>query len=225
MIQAKQTLRQFVYPNMYKGVRTIYCQMTRHNKYDCIESRHKGRRLGVLLLEEKQKSLTQTLCILSSSTWSLLTYAWPPVWLMMIAFITIKSGLVLLIEGLCAQICYLRFKIIGGFALTSFASKEKMSSRNKQLVQDLIPPPRTYIHVCIYIRIHICRDFVHLDSSGPPVVTRVLPVPDHSCTTSEENNFSESLTPNWFELICWLKMREARFVFGGVSRQILKTWH
>jgi len=36
--------------------------------------------------------------------------------MMMIAFITIQSGLVPLIEGLCAQIDYFRFqvKIIGG---------------------------------------------------------------------------------------------------------------
>jgi len=34
--------------------------------------------------------------------------------MMMIAFITINSGAVLLIEGLCAQILYFRFEIIGG---------------------------------------------------------------------------------------------------------------
>ena len=34
--------------------------------------------------------------------------------MMMIAFITINSGLVPLIEGLCAQILYFRFDIIGG---------------------------------------------------------------------------------------------------------------
>jgi len=34
--------------------------------------------------------------------------------MMMIAFITMNSGLVPLIEGLCAQIHYLRFEIIGG---------------------------------------------------------------------------------------------------------------
>jgi len=39
---------------------------------------------------------------------------------MIIAFITIKSGLVPLIDGLRAQI-YFRFEIIGGFAVTSFA--------------------------------------------------------------------------------------------------------
>jgi len=39
-----------------------------------------------------------------------------------IAFIAIKSGLVPLIEGLCAQI-YVRCEIIGGFAFTYFAEK------------------------------------------------------------------------------------------------------
>jgi len=34
--------------------------------------------------------------------------------MMMIAFITINSGLVSLIEGLCAQTYYLGFEIIGG---------------------------------------------------------------------------------------------------------------
>ena len=34
--------------------------------------------------------------------------------MMMIAFITMNSGLVLLIEGICAQIYKLRFEIIGG---------------------------------------------------------------------------------------------------------------
>jgi len=34
--------------------------------------------------------------------------------MMMIAFITMKSGLVSLIEGLCAQILYFRSEIIGG---------------------------------------------------------------------------------------------------------------
>jgi len=34
--------------------------------------------------------------------------------MMMIAFVTTNSGLVPLIEGLCAQILYSRFEIIGG---------------------------------------------------------------------------------------------------------------
>jgi len=40
--------------------------------------------------------------------------ALPPTPMMMIAFITIKGGLVSMIEGLCAQICNFRFEIIGG---------------------------------------------------------------------------------------------------------------
>jgi len=34
--------------------------------------------------------------------------------MMLIAFITINSGLVPLIEGLCVQILYFRFEILGG---------------------------------------------------------------------------------------------------------------
>jgi len=48
-------------------------------------------------------------------------------------------------------------------------------------------------------------------------------------TTSEENNFSECLAPNQFELIHELKLHEAQFqktfFFGGVSREILETSH
>ena len=49
--------------------------------------------------------------------------------------------------------------------------------------------------------------------------------------TSEDNNFSECLAPNQFELMNSLKPREARFqscarfFFGGVSREIWKTWY
>jgi len=46
----------------------------------------------------------------------------------MIAFITINSGLVPLIESLCAQNLYYRFEIIGGFRshpLLFFFEKEK----------------------------------------------------------------------------------------------------
>jgi len=67
--------------------------------------------------------------------------------MMMIAFITINSGLVPLIEGLCAPILYFRFKIIGGLRshLLLFFPEEKICQRKKQSVQDLIPPPRIHI--------------------------------------------------------------------------------
>jgi len=69
--------------------------------------------------------------------------------MMMIAFITINSGLVPLIEGLCAQIYYFRFEIIGGLHIFCFSfSEQKIRKRKKQLVQDLIPPASIYIHMC-----------------------------------------------------------------------------
>ena len=48
--------------------------------------------------------------------------------MMMIAFITINSGLVPLIEGLRAQILYFRFEIIGGWRshFLLFFSEEKI---------------------------------------------------------------------------------------------------
>jgi len=70
----------------------------------------------------------------------------------MIAFITIKSGLVPLIEGLCAQINYvdLRLSVVlrsESHLLLSFL-EEKTCNRKKQLVQDLITPPSVYMHMC-----------------------------------------------------------------------------
>jgi len=51
--------------------------------------------------------------------------------MMIIAFINIKSGSVPLIEGLCTQIYYLRFEIIGGLCshllLFQIESKKKSS--------------------------------------------------------------------------------------------------
>jgi len=87
--------------------------------------------------------------------------------LMIIAFITINSGLVPWIQGLCAQILSFRFEIIGGLRshLLLFLTKKiyfkKMRSsqskkKEKQLVQDLNPLPSIYIQmfVCTHIRIH-----------------------------------------------------------------------
>jgi len=71
--------------------------------------------------------------------------------MMMIAFVTIKSGLVPLIEGLCDQIYSFRFEIIGGLRshlLLVDLERKNMSKRKKKLVQDLIPPPNKDIHMC-----------------------------------------------------------------------------
>jgi len=53
--------------------------------------------------------------------------------MMMIAFITINSGLVTLIEGLCAKILYCRFEIIGGLSshLLLFLSGRKIMFKEK----------------------------------------------------------------------------------------------
>jgi len=53
--------------------------------------------------------------------------------MMMIAFININSGLVPLIEGLCAQILYFRFEIIGGLRthlLLFFFGRKNMLKEN-----------------------------------------------------------------------------------------------
>jgi len=95
---------------------------------------------------------------------------------MMIAFTTIKSGSVPLIEGLSAQICYFRFEIIGGFAFTSFAfllrkkKHVKEESSQSKISSRLLACSYACV-LCQHIRIHICRDSVHLDSLGPPGVS------------------------------------------------------
>jgi len=65
--------------------------------------------------------------------------------MMIIDFITVKSGLVTLTESLCAQICYFRFEIIcilrSHHIFCFFSLKEKMCSRKEHRVQDPIPPP------------------------------------------------------------------------------------
>ena len=95
--------------------------------------------------------------------------------MMMIAVISIQSGVVPLIEGPCAQI-YSGFEIIGGFAFTSFAflfrkknHVEEKSSQSK-IASYLLAYTYTCV-LCTYIRIHIYRDLVHLDSSGLPGVS------------------------------------------------------
>ena len=79
----------------------------------------------------------------------------------MIAFITINSGRVPLIEGLCAQIQYLRFEIIGGvhshLLLFFFGRKNMFTGKKKTVVQDLIPPLSIYIHMwTLYTYTNIC---------------------------------------------------------------------
>jgi len=97
--------------------------------------------------------------------------------MMVIAFITMKSGLVPLIEGLCAQILYLRFEIIGGHCLRShlllfFVERKNMLKKksNQFKISSRLLAYTFKCVLCTHMRIHICRDSVHLDSSGPPGV-------------------------------------------------------
>ena len=80
---------------------------------------------------------------------------------MMIAFITTNSGLVSLIEGLRAQILYFGFETFSNiFCFSGSFSKQKICERKNQLVQDLIPPPSIYIHMCTlytYTNTHMPR--------------------------------------------------------------------
>jgi len=71
--------------------------------------------------------------------------------------------------GLCAQIIYFTFEIIGGFRshllLLFFFERKKICQRKKQEVQDLIPPPSIYIHMRTLYTFTNIYIFVHLDSS------------------------------------------------------------
>ena len=71
--------------------------------------------------------------------------------MMMIAFMTVNSGLVPLIKGLCAQMYYLRFEMIGGvrshLLLFFFGRENMLKKEKKQLVQDLILP----LSICMYM--------------------------------------------------------------------------
>jgi len=102
--------------------------------------------------------------------------------MMMIAFITIKSGLVPLIEVLCAQILYFRFAIIGGLRshlLLFFFGRKHMFKQKAVSPRSHPASAYTYTRVlcthililCTHIRIYVCQDLVHLDSSGPPGVS------------------------------------------------------
>ena len=95
---------------------------------------------------------------------------------MMIAFITMKSALVTLIEGLYFQISNLRFQIIDGLRshLLLFFVARKDIFKGKSSYVKISSHLLAYTYKCVlctHIRIHICRNLVHLDSSGPPGVS------------------------------------------------------
>ena len=69
-------------------------------------------------------------------------------------FNTINSGLVHLIQGRCAQILFeiwdYRWFVFTSFAFLFRKKLEKTYLKKKPLVQDRIPPPSIYIHMCTF---------------------------------------------------------------------------
>jgi len=98
--------------------------------------------------------------------------------MMVIAVITTKSGFAPLIEGLCAQISYLDLRL-SVFVFTSFAFlfRKKKYVKEKSSQYKISSRLSAYAYTCVlctHVRIYVCRDLVHLDSSGPPGVSSRL---------------------------------------------------
>jgi len=68
---------------------------------------------------------------------------------MMIAFISLHSRLVPLIEGLCiSHLCGFDFSVSGSHYLRFLIGRNLHFKEEKQLLENLISPPSTYIHTC-----------------------------------------------------------------------------
>ena len=112
----------------------------------------------------------------------------------MFAFITMNIDLVPLIEGLRAQIYELRFEIIGGLRsqLLFFFFGRKNIFKGKSSQSKISSCLWAYTYKCVlctHIRIYVCRDLVHLDSSGPPGVSSRL-LGSHPSTPSVKCMFT-----------------------------------
>jgi len=69
---------------------------------------------------------------------------------------------------MCSNTCSVDLSFLYYIYIFCFSfPEEKYVKEKNQSVQDLSPPPSTYACVlCTHVRIHICQDLVHLDSSG-----------------------------------------------------------
>ena len=86
--------------------------------------------------------------------------------MMMIAFITNNSGLVPLIEGLCAQIYNFRFEIIGGLhshLLLFFLKRQNMLK--EKTVSPRSHPASWHIHTHVYF-VHT-YEYIYMPRFGP----------------------------------------------------------
>jgi len=85
-------------------------------------------------------------------------------------------------RGSMRSICYFRFEIIGGLRshLLLFFLERKNMIKQKSSQSKISSRLKAYSYTCVlctHIRINICRQLIHLDSSGPPgVSSRPLPL-------------------------------------------------
>jgi len=96
--------------------------------------------------------------------------------IMMIALITLNSSLVPLIEGLSSSNPVgFEFSVLRSLLLLFFLGRKNILKERSSLSYSKIASRLlTYIYTCVlctHIRIHICRDSVHLWFWGPPSVS------------------------------------------------------
>jgi len=88
----------------------------------------------------------------------------------MIALVTINISL---IEGLSAQILFwFKISVLRSRVWLFFFGRENMSKTKR--IESMTSCLLAYIYACVlctHIRIHTCRDLVHLDSAGTPGVS------------------------------------------------------
>ena len=92
-----------------------------------------------------------------------------------------------------------RSRVYGHILCFFFLGKKHMSKKKKQLPQNRIPPPRLYTHMCTLYTYEftMCRDLVHLVSSGPPgvVSTPALTSEYPICSVGSRPQGSHRSTP------------------------------
>jgi len=124
---------------------------------------------------------------------------------------------------------YQRFEIIGGLRshlLFFFFGRKNMLK--EKAVSPRSHPASWHIHTHVYfvhIRIHICQDLVHLDSSGPPGVSS-RPLGSHPSTPSVQcvcvcvythTNPHTSHNHWWLDFWTWICQKENALHYQAVD--------